>query len=128
MAGLARADLFVRGLRRRSAAVAGGDFDHARDLSERRFDVPEAAAREFGVRREQREVATGAVVRTRAVLLVERARPRSLGVFLAEHGELLGSQSSAPLLLGFDDLERLAGGGPGESMAGDDRRERAENE
>src|SRR5437763_4218607 len=70
---------------------------------------PSRAAVEFRAGVEQRLAASGAVINSGAVLLVERARPGALGAMLAQHPVLLGRQLAAPLLVALLDLEVLFG-------------------
>src|SRR4029079_5263967 len=55
---------------------------------------------EFGLRRKQRQVTTGAGEGTLSLFLVERTRARPLGAVLAQDVELGRRQALAPLVIG----------------------------
>src|ERR1700722_8083365 len=88
----------------------GAVFPFAHGIVERLIEArPAGAAFEFGFRREQRQVAAGAGEDTFAVLLQQRAGPRTLGAFLAEDFILLRRELGAPLRVGLFDLELFSG-------------------
>src|SRR5688572_28337863 len=66
---------------------------------------PAGAAVELGLGREQRQIASGANERARAMLIVEGAGEGTLGLLLAQHRILLGSQKLAPFLRRVGHLE-----------------------
>src|SRR6478672_2338138 len=66
---------------------------------------PAGAAFEFGFRGEQRQVAAGACEDALAMFLQERARPWTLGAFIAHDFVLLRSKLGTPFRLGLFDLE-----------------------
>ncbi len=66
-------------------------------LVERR---PSAVAVEFGASNEQFGTASAARVEASTILFEEFARPGALGACLAQHAELFGCQSLAPLGVG----------------------------
>src|ERR1700738_4956845 len=70
---------------------------------------PAGAALEFGVGREQRQVAAGAGEDALAMFLEQRARTRALGALLAQDLILLRSELRAPFRIGLFDLEFLRG-------------------
>src|ERR1700752_3261469 len=72
---------------------------------------PAGAAVEFGIGREQRQVATGAGKGALAMLFQKRARPRPFGAVLAQNLVLLRRQLRAPFGVGLLDLEFLGGFG-----------------
>src|SRR5262245_9987938 len=73
---------------------------------ERRVEArPAGPAVVFGVGREQRLPAAGALEGTRAVLLVERARSARFGAVRSQHVELLGTELPPPFLVGLVDVE-----------------------
>src|SRR5512147_1774000 len=93
---------------------------------------PTRAAVELGLRREERQIATGAEVVAGSVLLVERAAAGLFGVVLAQHAELRWRQQAPPLAFAPDDLERGAAGcirgRPALALQRNRHRHRAESE
>src|SRR5436190_19040512 len=70
---------------------------------------PASAALEFGLRGEQRQVATGAGEDALAMFLEQRTRTRALGALLAQNFVLLGRELRAPFRVGLFDLKLLRG-------------------
>src|SRR5437763_4494140 len=70
---------------------------------------PAGAAVEFGLGREQRLAAAGAMIDAGPVLLVERAGAGALGAVLPQHAVLLRGQLLAPLGVAERHLEFLGG-------------------
>src|SRR5262249_8854298 len=70
-----------------------------RVLQRRPETRPAGAALEFGLGREQRQVATGAAESAVAMLVEQRAGERPLGAFPAEHVKLFRRQQLAPLIV-----------------------------
>src|ERR1700730_5197064 len=88
----------------------GAVFGLADGVLERLIETRTAgAAFEFGLRREQRQVAAGAGEDALAVLFQERARARPLGTLLAEDFILLRGQLRAPFRISLFDLKLLGG-------------------
>src|SRR5580704_10667676 len=87
---------------RHAERTVGGLVD---GLVERRPKTrPAGAAFEFGLRREQRQVAAGAAEGTVAMLLEQFAGERPLGAFLAQHVVLRRRQELVPLLVSVGHL------------------------
>src|SRR6267143_4590618 len=90
----------------------GAVFGLADGIVERLIETrPAGAALEFRLRGEQRQVAAGAGEDALAMLLEQRARPRTLGALLAQDFILLRRQLRAPFRIGLFDLELLRGVG-----------------
>src|SRR5712671_4484505 len=68
---------------------------------------PASAAFEFGLRRKQRQVATGAGKNALAMLFQERTRSRPFGALVAQYLVLLRGKLRAPFGVGLFDLEFL---------------------
>src|SRR6201996_8613028 len=77
---------------------------------------PAGAALIFRCRGEQRQIAAGTGEDALAMLLEQRACPRSFGAFLAQDFILLRRQLRAPFRVGLFDLEFLLGTGRGASQ------------
>src|SRR5271165_3898131 len=87
-------------------AVLGG----ADGIVERFVEArPTGAALELGLGGEQRQVAAGAGEDALAVLLQQRAGPRTFGALIAQDFILLRGKLGAPLGLGLLDFELLRG-------------------
>src|SRR5262249_50227363 len=70
-----------------------------RVLQRRPKTRPAGAALEFGLGREQRQVAAGAAESTVAMLVEQRAGERPLGAFAAQHVKLFRRQHLAPFVV-----------------------------
>src|SRR6187455_3130305 len=91
-----------RGARHPEAAVRRRAHRVVERLPEAR---PARAAFEFGLGREEIELAARAAEDAFAVLVVQRTRTRAFRGFLAQHLERVGAQDLLPFLLGVRDLE-----------------------
>src|ERR1700733_15671347 len=88
----------------------GAIFPFAHGIIQRLIEArPAGAAFVLRLGREQRQVATGAGEGAFAVFLEQRARPRTLGTFLAQDFVLLRRQLGAPFRVGLFDLELFSG-------------------
>ena len=90
---------------RHEEAAVGVGFD--RVIEGRREARPAGAAVEFFVGSEDRLPATGAVVDSAIVLLVQWARPGPLGAVLAQHAILRRRQFAPPFILAQRNRKRL---------------------
>src|SRR5215472_13276051 len=79
-----------------------------RVLQRRPETRPAGAALEFGLGREQRQIAAGAAESTVAMLVEQRAGERPLGAFAAQHIKLFRRQQLAPLVVAVGDFVNAA--------------------
>src|SRR5690606_34742094 len=96
------------------AIHAGAD----RTVDRLRETRPASAAVKLGLRREQRQIASGAVVSPGCIVLVERTREGILGPVLAQNMVLLRREDLLPLLVRLGDLEGFLLGLAGREAAG----------
>src|SRR3984885_11668885 len=88
----------------------GAVFPFGHGIVQRLIEArPAGTALVLRLRREQRQGATGAGEGAFAVFLQQRARPRTLGAFLAQDFILLRRELGAPFRVGLFDLELFSG-------------------